>query len=95
MLEKPVSLEEIKTDLRRFFEARLVADGLAFGDDDSLIELGIDSSAVMEILLHVERRHGLMLPDSELTPDNIRNLSALAHCVQRTIAASPLGDSDV
>lgn len=49
-----------------------------------LRDLGLDSFALIELLLFSENQFGVRIPDAELVPDNLRNVEALARCIQRT-----------
>jgi acyl carrier protein len=54
-----------------------------FSADMSLTDAGLDSVAIMETLLFVERTFGVAVPDEDLTVDNLRTASSLAACVAR------------
>lgn len=54
-----------------------------FGHDQDLLEAGLDSMGIMRLVLFVEEKFGVTLPDEEIEPDNVRTLNALAHWIQR------------
>ena len=83
------SRQEIQGELCRFMGESILASGAPPGPDDSLAGLGVDSFSLMEIVLFIERRFGLVLPVGELTPENIASASALAACVERALANPP------
>ncbi len=66
-----------------FQELIFVDDPAAFGPDDDLLEAGLDSMAIMRLVLFVEDEFDVVLPDDELTPDNLRTLNRLAAWIKR------------
>ena len=46
-------------------------------DDADLLDLGLDSLRVMQLLVFVEERLGVNLPDDEVTPERISSVDAL------------------
>ena len=61
----------LREELRLFLcEEVLPADTLVH-DDQPLVEVGVDSFALMEILLFVERRHGWQIDGTERTTTRI------------------------
>ena len=55
------------------------------GDDfvtsSNLIEAGLDSLAVTQLMLSVEEATGVWVDEGELTPENLENSETLARCV--------------
>jgi len=43
--------------------------------------VGIDSFSTVEIILFIERKFGVAIPDEKLIPDNFKTLNALAAIV--------------
>jgi acyl carrier protein len=60
-------------------------DLLQVGDDftprSSLVEAGLDSLAVTQLLLAIEEATGIWVDESLLTPENLACAEALASCV--------------
>lgn len=53
-----------------------------FGDDDDLLEAGLDSMGIMRLIMFAEREFGVTLPDTEIEPDNVRSLNALHRWIE-------------
>jgi acyl carrier protein len=52
--------------------------------DTSLRDLGIvDSTGVLEVVSYIEREHGILVADSELLPENLDTVDAIAEFVAR------------
>lgn len=72
---------------------RLVRDHLLDGLDDdfdalsSLPEAGLDSMAIMQLLLLIEERFGVWLPEEDLTRENFACIRSLTRAVARRHAA--------
>lgn len=57
-------------------------------DDASLLELGVvDSTGVLELVMHIEETFGFKVADEELIPDNLDSIDSLTAFVQRKTAA--------
>lgn len=48
-----------------------------FGDDDNLLEAGLDSMGIMRLIMFAEQAFDVQLPDTEIEPDNVKSLNAL------------------
>lgn len=75
--------------LRADLTAHLV-DELFFGDPgaalapgDDLFELGLDSLGIQRLLVWLERRAKVRIPDSEVVADHFRTVGDIAVLVER------------
>ena len=66
-----------------FQELVFVENPEDFGDQNDLLEAGLDSMAIMRLIIFVENEFGVTLPDAEIEPDNLRTLSALESWIMR------------
>jgi acyl carrier protein len=73
-----------ETLTRRIFEILrddiLEVDG-SFTPASNLVEAGLDSLAVTQLLLALEESTGIWVDESLLTPENLASAEALAACV--------------
>ena len=80
-----VPLQMIQEDLTQFIVENFLfgrQDGLAA--DDSFLEKGIlDSTSILELILHLERTYGFAVEDSDLIPDNLDSINRLTAFVER------------
>ncbi len=93
-------MEGIKKELRAFLSENFIfAKRTDYSDDSPFFEMGIlDSTGMLELLAFLEGRYGIALEDSELVPENLESINAVAQCVQRKLAgadadAAVAGDS--
>ncbi|MCK5871523.1 MAG: acyl carrier protein [Methylococcales bacterium] len=75
----------MKPQLRAFIFEELVfiADPTHFGDDDNLLEAGLDSMGIMRLIMFIEEQFNITLPDTEIDPDNIETLNRLETWILR------------
>ena len=71
----------IAAQLCEFARTNFVAQGVEFDENSPLSKAGIDSFALVELLLHCERVIGVRVPDSHLTGANLTSMAALADCI--------------
>ncbi|WP_341327196.1 acyl carrier protein [Methylotuvimicrobium sp. KM2] len=75
----------MKKKLRDFIfqELVFVAEPNQFGDDDDLLEAGLDSMGIMRLIMYIENEYGVTLPDTEIEPDNVQSFNALERWILR------------
>ena len=75
----------MKPQLRTFIFEELVfiAEPTRFGDDDNLLEAGLDSMGIMRLIMFIEEQFNITLPDTEIDPDNIETLNRLETWILR------------
>ncbi len=74
-------MESVCQELREFLSREVLTSGVKVTNEAVLAELGVDSFALMEVMLFVERRFGVVLPVEQLTRDNVRSVASLGRCV--------------
>jgi acyl carrier protein len=72
---------KISAMLCEFARNNFVAEGQEFDENSPLSQAGIDSFALVELLLFCERNIGVRVPDSHLTGTNLTSMSTLASCI--------------
>ena len=66
----------------------ILSAGEDFTPQSNLVDSGLDSLAVTQLLLSVEERTGVWVDDSLLTPENLETTESLAALVCAELAAS-------
>lgn len=69
--------------LTAYVNANIMARGRRIRPDDDFEMAGIDSMALLKVLLFVEAEFGFWPPDEDLVADNLRSPRALAHYICR------------
>ena len=75
--------EAIVKVLTTFIDATIMARGHPVEPDDDLELAGLDSMALLKILLFIEAEYGFWMPDEDLVEENIRTVRALATYISR------------
>lgn len=74
-------IEVISREICGFMRKNVIAEGVPFDEESAFGALGVDSFSLIEILLFVERRFGVVVPEELLTRENLSSVSALSRCV--------------
>jgi acyl carrier protein len=71
---------EVEEALLEFVRANILAPGVSVNAGDTLKDIGVDSYSVIEMVLFIERRFQVTLPEEKLLPANLKSVEALARC---------------
>lgn len=69
-------------EIKNYIEKNILAAAVKIEADTDLKSAGIDSFSTVEIILFIERRFGVAIPDHKLVPENFKTLQSLAATVQ-------------
>ena len=72
-------------ELKKYIEDNILSGDVKIDAATNLQHAGIDSFSTVEIILFIERKFGVMIPDDKLVPDNFRTLQALSGIVQELL----------
>lgn len=75
------AVEEVARALTTFINTAIMARGRPVQPDDHLEMAGVDSMALLKVLLFVEAQWGFWMPDEDLVEDNIASPRALARYI--------------
>lgn len=79
------STEEIAQQLQEYIRTSIVDEQITIETDTPFSKLGIDSMGIIELVLFIERKFRITLPESELVPSNFRSVASLAECAFRNL----------
>ena len=68
----------IIAEIKKYIENNILAESVQIDADTNLKQVGIDSFSTVEIILFIERRFGVSIPDEKLVPENFKTIQALA-----------------
>ena len=71
----------IAAEIKKYIENNILAEAVQIDAGTNLKQAGIDSFSTVEIILFIERRFGVSIPDEKLVPDNFKTIQALAATV--------------
>ena len=87
MAAAPLSVDAVTAAVVRFLNTEIMAASSAVGPDDVLADAGVDSMALIKVLVFLEREAGIWVPDEDLTDDVVRSARTLAAYVCGRAAA--------
>jgi len=73
--------ERLAELIHRVLRDDLLSVGQDFTPRSNLIEAGLDSLAVTQLMLSIEESTGVWVDESLLTPENLQSSETLAACV--------------
>jgi acyl carrier protein len=73
--------DEIASALTTFINTTIMARDRPVGPDEDLEEAGVDSMALLKILLFIEAEFGFWIPDEDLVEANTASARALANYI--------------
>ncbi len=75
-----MDLKIIESELCNFIKENLVAENIDILPETDLAVLGLDSFSLIEIVLFLERKFEIELPDEVLTTENVRTAKNISAC---------------
>ena len=85
----PTDPKTIADELCQFARTNFLAEGVEFNEHSPLAEVGIDSFALVELLLCSERAFGIRVQESHLTRTNLVSVATLARCIAELARGNP------
>ena len=81
----PAGLEQdrVAEALTAFVNGNIMARGRRLQPDDDFEMMGIDSMALLKVLLFVEAEFGFWMPDEDLVAEHLASPRTLAHYICR------------
>ena len=87
----------IEREIRQFLDDNFVlaADVGSIGREASLTEAGvIDSMGVLELIMYLEERFDILIPDDEMLPENLDSIGRIVAFVEQKVLAKVGNDAD-
>jgi acyl carrier protein len=76
----PITEQQISNDLIAFIKDQILDSGLNIDKDTLFANAGLDSMSIIQLILFIERKYGLAIPDTHLLPENLASVAALSKC---------------
>jgi acyl carrier protein len=80
--------DEVAGILTGFVNTHIMAPGRPMRPDDAFETVGVDSMALLRILVFIETTFGFWMPDQDLVEENLTSPRALANYICRRGSAS-------
>ena len=78
-----MTTEDISKELCAFIKKSIVDSKIVVAPDTLFNTIGIDSLSTIELVLFIERKFKVTLPEFELIPENFKSAETLAACTKR------------
>ena len=82
-----IETQEIETKLLDFLKREVFAPEVVATRETELAAAGLDSLALMRLLVFIENEYGFWIPENEITGDAFFNVGALAATIARLLHA--------
>ncbi len=76
-------MEKISEELKNFICANILDAQVKIDEDDILKDIGVDSFSIIEIVLFIERKFGVLIPDELLLPETFTSIRSIAEVVKK------------
>lgn len=76
----------IKNEVKQFILKNYLftTDESRLADGDSLTQKGVvDSTGILELIMHLEESYGIKVADEEMVPENLDSVETIAAFVER------------
>ena len=89
MPTQPIPQQEpLEKQLVHLVSERLLETQPGFDADSNLYDAGLDSMAIMQLLILIEEEYGVALPDGELTKQNFSTVRRVAGLIRARAATA-------
>lgn len=76
-------MTELERDVRGFIADNFILTGDGLAGDASLTQQGVlDSMGVLELIMFLEQRFGMKVPDEDTLPENLDSVDRIVRYVQ-------------
>lgn len=82
-----IEKQDVKNDVKQFIiDNFLFGNAFSLSDEDSFMTKGIiDSTGILELIVHLETNYHIKIQDNELLPENLDSLNNVAEFVSRKL----------
>lgn len=75
-----VTEQTITHKVADYLKQRFFAKEVTFMSSQKFADLGVDSMAVVELVMFIEEEFGIVIPADQLTATNLESLESLVQC---------------
>jgi len=82
-------MNDLERDVRAFIQENFIVTNGELGASDSLTGNGVlDSMGVLELIMFVEERFGVKVPDEDTLPEYLDSIERIVGYLERRLAAT-------
>jgi acyl carrier protein len=79
----------IIAEIKKYIQHNILAENIQLDATTDFKQAGIDSFSTVEIILFIERKFGVAIPDEKLVPENFKTLQSLSATVLELMPDMP------
>jgi D-alanine--poly(phosphoribitol) ligase subunit 2 len=87
-----VNTDALRATLHDHIVSEILLRDEPIGPDEDLFDAGFDSMSLSRILVFVEERFGVVIPDEDIVVDNLATLKSMTAFVELHIGKTKLDD---
>jgi len=84
-MNKKFSEQDICNELISYVKSNITDNSISILKETPFNQIGLDSSSIIELILFIERKFNVSIPEADLVPDNLKSVEALAQCTYKYI----------
>ena len=84
-MDKMYSEQDICHELISYVKSNITDNRILITKETPFNQVGLDSSSIIELVLFIERKFNVSIPEGDLVPDNLKSVEALAQCTYKYI----------
>jgi acyl carrier protein len=84
-MDKKFSEQGICNELISYVKSNIADRSISILKETPFNQIGLDSSSIIELVLFIERKFNVFIPEGDLVPDNLKSVEALARCTYKYI----------
>jgi acyl carrier protein len=84
-MDKKFSQQDICNELINYVKSNIADSSISISKETPFNQIGLDSSSIIELVLFIERKFQVTIPEGDLVPDNLKSVEALARCTYKYI----------
>jgi acyl carrier protein len=78
-----IQVETISQQLTKYLNEEILDSPVQIDPETPFSEMGIESYDIIQLVLFIERKFGVELPESDLIPEHLNSISSLANCTTK------------
>ncbi len=82
-MQLPVTCQKLTSDLTCLIQTHLLDSNRVLSLNEDLFDAGLESMGVMQLLLQLEEKFGVVVPDADVTRANFQSIQALGALIER------------
>ena len=90
-MKTTITKEAIAEALLKFARSKILDEGVELQPEDKLMNAGLDSHNLLELIVFIERNFGIRIPDHDLTIGNLSSIESLSNCAYENFKMADAG----